>query len=161
MGYNAMDPLLYNGKNSLGSNTILDYERLKDTSKGTKSQTTSNFLEGLNESIRKSIPEGYRNKVSSDVIERGMNRKDILEETSAAPEKRKLYEAAKEFEAFFVEKMFVEMKKNVPKNPMFHGGYAEDIFDDMLLSERVRKVSSNTEFGLAEKMYQQLSLAYS
>ncbi|MDH4262032.1 MAG: rod-binding protein [Spirochaetia bacterium] len=160
MNLNTMDPLLYNGKDSLNTNTILNYEKLKDKA-DLKSKTTSNFLEELNESIHKAIPENYRNKVSSDILDRGMKRKDILSETSASPEKRKLYEASKEFESFFVEKMFIEMKKNVPKNPMFHGGYAEDLFDDMLLSERVRKLSNNTEFGLAEKIYQQLSRTYS
>ena len=161
MSLNTMDPLLYNGKDSLNANTILDYEKLKTRKNSEPDKSTVKFLEELNESIRKSMPENYRNKVSSDVINRDMNRKSILDQTSSSPEKRKLYEAAKEFEAYFVEKMFLEMKKNVPKNPMFHGGYAEDMFDDMLLTERVRKISNNTEFGLAEKMYQQLSILYS
>jgi Rod binding domain-containing protein len=161
MNLNTIDPLLYNGQDSLNTNTILNYEKLKNDKIDAKNKTTSSFIEELNESMRKSMPENFKNKISSDSLNRGMTRKDILDETVNSPEKRKLYEASKEFESFFVEKMFVEMKKNVPKNPMFHGGYAEDIFDDMLLSQRVRKLSSNTEFGLAEKMYTQLSLIYS
>ncbi|MDH4200066.1 MAG: rod-binding protein [Spirochaetia bacterium] len=161
MNTNTIDPFLYNGAEALEGSKILDIKRQLEKKESEFSQNTTKFLEQLNTEIDKAMPDEAKYRVSSNVFNKNMNRKEILEATENSPEKRKLFEAAKEFESFFVEKMFVEMKKNVPKNPMFHGGYAEDMFDDMLMTERVRKMSQQTEFGLAEKMYQQLSIYYS
>jgi len=155
-----MDPLLYNGKDALNAEKILNFQKMKDKMEKETPVSKSKFLEDLNSRIYSTIPDNYKSKINSDAFYNGISRKEILEETENSPEKRKLYEASKEFESFFVEKMFLEMQKNIPKNEMFHGGYAEDLFKDMLLTERVRKLSGNTEFGLAEKMYQQLSVLY-
>ena len=95
-------------------------------------------------------------KVSSDQLSHIPTKDEVLAHTNGDGDKIKVYEAAKEFEAFFVEKMFKEMKKNVPKNPFFHGGFAEEVFDEMLLTERVRSLAQNTHFGLAEMIYKQL-----
>ena len=94
--------------------------------------------------------------VPSSRLNQTPDRADVMAHAKGIPERLKLYEAAKEFESFFIEKTFREMKKNVPKNPLFHGGQAEEIFDEMLLTERVKKLSDQTHFGLAEMIYKQL-----
>ncbi|MDH5716069.1 MAG: rod-binding protein [Spirochaetia bacterium] len=94
--------------------------------------------------------------LSTDIISKVPRKESILKEIKTNEEKRKLYEAAEQFEAYFVEKMFREMKKNIPKNNLINGGYAEEIFDEMLLTERVKTMAHNQEFGLAEMIYNQM-----
>ena len=102
------------------------------------------------------LEQNLDHEVSSDQLSRIPTRDEVLTHANGDKNRLKVYEAAKEFESFFVEKMFKEMKKNVPKNPLFYGGFAEEVFDEMLLTERVRSLAENTHFGLAEMIYGQL-----
>lgn len=47
----------------------------------------------------------------------------------------KIEKEAEKFTAIFLEKMFLSMKKTLPEKKLFDGGYAEDIFSDMLTRE--------------------------
>ena len=105
------------------------------------------------------VMEKYKvtENISSDSISRIPSREAVLKEVAADPGKKKLYEASREFEAFFVEKVFREMKKNTGKSDFLDTGMAGEVFEDMLLTERVRAMNEQARFGLAEQMYTQLT----
>jgi hypothetical protein len=69
----------------------------------------------------------------------------------------KLREVCTEMESIFVKQMLSQMKKNVEKSEFLHGGYAEDIFEDMLYDEYAMMISKNSDLGIARQMYEQLS----
>lgn len=94
--------------------------------------------------------------IPSSQFNSALSREKVFLHIGQNSERKKLYDAAREFESFFTEQMFKQMQKNVPKNNLFHGGMAEEIFEDMLLSERVKGVSQNSQLGLAEMIYKQL-----
>ncbi|CCU80751.1 hypothetical protein HSACCH_02282 [Halanaerobium saccharolyticum subsp. saccharolyticum DSM 6643] len=48
---------------------------------------------------------------------------------------KEIEKEAEKFTAIFLEKMFSSMKKTLPEEKMFDGGYAEDVFSDMLTKE--------------------------
>lgn len=54
---------------------------------------------------------------------------------SSAKNEEKLEEVAEEFSSIFIEKMFSSMKKTLSDEKMIDGGYAEDVFSDMLYKE--------------------------
>ena len=54
---------------------------------------------------------------------------------SSAKDDKKLEEVAQEFSSIFIEKMFASMKKTLSDDKMVDGGYAEDVFSDMLYKE--------------------------
>ena len=54
---------------------------------------------------------------------------------SGAGNEKKLEEVAQEFSSIFIEKMFSAMKKTLSDDKMIDGGYAEDVFSDMLYRE--------------------------
>ena len=140
---NQIDPFLYRSDSPM-----------KRWQKYYKNKGETNFQQLLNE--KKASQKNLNEKISSNQLNQIPNRNEILAHAKGSSEHLKLYEAAKEFESFFIEKTFQEMKKNIPKNSLFHGGRAEEIFDGMLLTERVKKLSDNTHFGLAEMIYKQL-----
>lgn len=70
-------------------------------------------------------------------------------------ELKKLEGACKDFESIFVFQMMKEMKKTVHKNALNHGGFAEDVFSDMLDQER----SKGMNIGLGDMLFVQLSKA--
>lgn len=66
------------------------------------------------------------------------NQQDIQAEkkvNSTAENEKKLEEVAQEFSSIFIEKMFSAMKKTLADDKMIDGGYAEDVFSDMLYKE--------------------------
>lgn len=82
---------------------------------------------------------------------------NIKEEIQKDPNKKKLFNASVEFEAIFVKLMLKEMKKSIAKSHWIHGGYAEEIFEDLLTDEQAKEISKNNNLGLAEKIYSSLS----
>lgn len=73
------------------------------------------------------------------------------------PVDRKLMDACYDMESIFVSKMLKEMRKTVPKNEWLHGGFAEEIFEDMLYDEYSKSVSRTANLGLAKMLYNELS----
>lgn len=104
--------------------------------------------------LREEVNTQIQGKVSSSDITLPNN---IKEEITKDPYRKKLYNASVEFESMFVKIMLSQMRKSVEKNGMIHGGYAEDVFEDMLYDEYAKEMSKNANLGLAEQIYQSLS----
>jgi Rod binding domain-containing protein len=68
-----------------------------------------------------------------------------------------LKKATQEFESLLIYQVLREMRKTVSKNPMFHGGRAEDMFESFLDMETSRQIAQTGGFGLAQMLYDQLS----
>lgn len=98
--------------------------------------------------------EGLMGKVSSSSIRVPQN---IREEITIDPYRKKLYDASVEFESVFVKMMLKEMKNTIHKEKLIDGGYAEEIFEDMLYDEYAKNISQNESMGLAEEIYKQMS----
>ena len=101
-------------------------------------------------------------------LTRGRNFQGMLDEAVAADEisatavkkktvDKRLMDACVEMESLFVAKMLKEMRKTVHKGEMLHGGFAEEIFEDMLYDEYALSLSKNSSIGLAKMVYDQLS----
>ncbi len=67
----------------------------------------------------------------------------------------KLNAACKDFESIFVFQLMKEMRKTVNKAKLIHGGFAEEVFTDMLDQERSRSYS----LGIGNILFKQLSQA--
>ena len=109
---------------------------------------------GFREQLRKEVSKEIQGKLSSAEIQYPST---IKEEISNNPYKKKIYNASVEFESLFVNKMLKEMRKSIHKSGLIEGGYAEEIFEDMLYDEYSKMVSGNTRFGLAEQIYNQMT----
>lgn len=72
--------------------------------------------------------------------------------------KKRLWKAAKDFEALLVYQMIRAMRATLnTKESLLYGGNAEDIFQEMLDREYSSLISSNTNLGLAIQIYNQMS----
>ncbi len=95
--------------------------------------------------------------ISSAVLDHTANRSHILDKIEGNPDNIKLYQASQDFSSFFMEKVFKSMQKNIPRGGLIAGGHAEEIFKDMLLTERTKGITKQTNSGLAEMIYQSLT----
>ena len=74
--------------------------------------------------------------------------------------KSKLFEQCQEFESIFVKMMLKEMRNSVDKSDsLVSGGWAEDIYSDMLDDEYSKSMAKSAGFGLADQLYKQLAQA--
>ena len=69
----------------------------------------------------------------------------------------KLKEACRDFEAIFIKQMLNAMKGTISKSGLMDGGFAEEIYDDMLYDEYAKKISSHAGLGIADSLYRQLT----
>lgn len=92
-----------------------------------------------------------------NVLEETITRENLKGGRGAKrPVYRKLMDACVEMESLFVAKMLKEMRKTVHKGEMLHGGFAEEIFEDMLYDEYAKKMAESANFGLAAMIYRQV-----
>ncbi len=69
----------------------------------------------------------------------------------------KLKEACSDFESIFIKQMLDSMRKTVQKTGLNDGGYAEELYQDMLYDQYAEKMAQTAHLGVAELMYRQLS----
>lgn len=69
----------------------------------------------------------------------------------------KLMHVCIEMESLFVARMLREMRNTVHKNALLHGGFAEEVFEDMLYDEYALRLSKTSNLGLAKMLYEELS----
>lgn len=63
---------------------------------------------------------------------------------------------AQEFESLFAKQMLDSMRDTLnAEDDMFHGGMAQDIFDDMLYEEYGRMIAQSGGLGIADMIVQQ------
>jgi len=80
-----------------------------------------------------------------------------LEKAIEEKDDKKLKKACSDLEAIFVNMMFKQMRNSVQKSGLFDGGFAEEMYEDMLFEEYADEVSKNKGTGLGDMLYRQLS----
>ena len=98
---------------------------------------------------------------SEDLSARKLQR--ALKGTNSNNTDDELMDVCKQFEAYFVEQMFKEMEKTVPKSAM---GYNTDdqlvnFFKDTLRQDLSSKAAEQQGLGLAQMLYEQMKRNYS
>lgn len=73
-----------------------------------------------------------------------------------------LMDACKQFEAYFLEQMFKEMLKTIPKNESTSGANANmvDYFKDQMVQEIAAESTEQNSLGLAQMLYEQMKRNY-
>ena len=81
----------------------------------------------------------------------------ILDSAMKEKDDKKLKEACKQFEAYFIKQMFKEMRKTIPENDFLEKSHGRNIFEDMLDEEYANEASEGRGIGLSQALYKQLS----
>ncbi len=116
---------------------------------------------GLMDSALNGMSKARLNRAKT--IERNVSFNDTLKKTMTPGLKgekkvdEKLKATCDDMEAIFVGKMFKEMRKTVHKTDWFNGGFAEEIFEDMLYDNYSKQVSEKSPIGISDMLYKQLS----
>lgn len=94
---------------------------------------------------------------SQDLVRRKMEMDELRKRFSGEKDqKAKLREACEGFESIFIQRMWEQMRKNVPKEGYLHSK-DEHMYQAMYDQEFARKMASAGGIGLADMLYEQLA----
>lgn len=98
----------------------------------------------------------YINQTKSDSLEKSLQSNAITQDEES------LLNACKEFEAYFVEQMFKEMKKTIPQaeNISSTTSSMKDYYEEMLYQNYAKACSDNDNLGLAQSLFEQMKRSY-
>ncbi|MCT4545208.1 MAG: rod-binding protein [Vallitalea sp.] len=82
---------------------------------------------------------------------------DTLNKAVEKQDEKELKKACTEFEQYFVNQLFQEMKKTVHSGGLMQKSQGEKIFEDMLYDEYSKEISKGKGIGISEMLYKQLS----
>ena len=100
-----------------------------------------------------------QNHQYNNMIEKNKKKMNNLNINSdkTGPDKEKLKKVVKDFSSIFIKKMFKSMRDTLPEEKLIDGGFAEDVFTDMLDKEISKIGAKQSGFdNLNQKLYQQL-----
>lgn len=81
----------------------------------------------------------------------------IIDQAIKERDDQELKKACEEFEAYYVQQLFKEMRKTIPDGGMFEESNEKDIYTDMLDTEYSAVISKSNGTGIADVLYKQLS----
>lgn len=135
------------------SSNQLQFDKLKSTTSKLKqkSESSKNSIEEM----KRYFPGLYAGKSSSSSV---VPNTDIQSEIKIDNNRKRLYNASRDFQAIFIGQMLKAMRKNLnPEADPLFGGNRQKIFQDMLYDQYAKKLSSDNRFTLADQIYNQLS----
>lgn len=71
-----------------------------------------------------------------------------------------LMDACKQFEAYFLEQVFKEMQKTIPRSEESSDNSMVDFFKDQSLQQIARESTEQNSLGLAQMLYEQMKRNY-
>ena len=106
------------------------------------------------------IQQKYNNALNQkqkQFIEQKKNSSNDSMEANNVGDNQKLKKVVSNFSSIFIKKMFESMRDTLPDEKLIDGGFAEDVFTDML-DQKVSKLGAdqNGFNGLNELLYRQL-----
>lgn len=118
---------------------------------------TATLTQTKGDDVIKKIENRSDSASFSDALKaRGSAKADNISAKSEKKDK-KLWDTCIDFESIYVGQMFSAMRETVHKGDLLHGGRAEEIFEDFLYDEYAEMTSKNSNLGIAEMLYKQLS----
>ena len=98
--------------------------------------------------------EYYKTSTQASQLQEKLNSSDF---SNASDDE--LLSVCKEFESYFVEQIFKGMEKMIPQDEKSSTNEVE-MFSDMMYQDFASKATKHTDFGIAQKLYEQMKRNY-
>lgn len=108
-------------------------------------------VSSVNNQLVQNISSTAKNSADQKAFE------SILNEAIEKKDNVKLREACQQFEGYFLQQIFEEMRKTVPESGLLEKSQGRDIFEDMLYEDYAKNISKGKGIGLSDMLYRQLS----
>lgn len=105
--------------------------------------------------IGNDITNAYSQISNSETTEAEFQK--IFDKAIADQNDEELKEACQEYEAYFVQMLFKEMRSTIPDGGLFESSNEGQIYEEMLDDEYSKTIAKNDGAGIANTLYRQLS----
>lgn len=106
-------------------------------------------ISGINSNLEYSL-QSSQNKAQQSEFD------ELLKQAQEEKDDKKLMETCRNLESVFVNMMFKQMQSTLSKTSLTDGGFAEDMYNDMLIEQYSNEATKGKGLGLAQIMYKQL-----
>lgn len=100
-----------------------------------------NTLTNVESMTQKADEDGFGDKIKAA----------IAKEDDAA-----LKDACAQFESYYINKVFSEMRKSIPKSDLIESSQGKEMYEDMLYDAYSKEISKGQGAGIKEMLYKQL-----
>lgn len=80
----------------------------------------------------------------------------LLKDAIDKQDDESLKDACAEYEAYFLNKVFSEMRQSIPKSDLVEASQGRSIYEDMLYDEYAKEISTGKGAGIRDMLYKQL-----
>lgn len=108
-------------------------------------------ISSINPNIYNNITMNQKEKIETQSFEVALN------EAKEKQDEKQLKEACQDFEQYFVNQLFKEMRNTVHNSGLIRKSQGEKIFEDMLYNEYSSEISKGEGIGISDMLYKQLS----
>lgn len=81
----------------------------------------------------------------------------LLSDAINKKDDEKLKKACQDFEGYFLQQIFDEMRKTIPDSGLVEKSEGHDIYNDMLYEEYSKNIAEGQGIGISDMLYKQLS----
>lgn len=99
---------------------------------------------------------GFINSSAKDIAKQD-SFKNALEKAMEEKDEKELKKACQEFEGYYLQQLFKEMRRTVPEGTLLEKSQGREIFEDMLYEEYAKDIAQGKGVGLSDLLYKQLS----
>lgn len=115
-----------------------------------------NSIQSSRSSIDSVLRRSEQRSSFDDALDNAIGKNSANQVHSKKPVDKELMKVCTEMESIFVGRMLKEMRDTVPKEGFINGGFAEEMFEDMLYDQYALKLSETSNLGLAKSLYDEL-----
>jgi flagellar protein FlgJ len=115
----------------------------------------ANDVSSFEETLRRTASQANQDK-AEDIADRDPN-SPSSSKYAKIDKTDKLYEQCVELEIFLVKTLISSMRNTVQKSGLINEGYAGKMYEDMLYDEYAKDFAKNSNFGMAEMAYLELT----
>jgi peptidoglycan hydrolase FlgJ len=115
-----------------------------------------NNIQSSRSSIESVLRRSEQKSSFDDALDNAIGKNSASVAQSKEPVDKQLMKVCTEMESIFVGRMLKEMRDTVHKEGFIDGGFAEEIFEDMLYDQYALKLSETSNLGLAKSLYDEL-----
>ena len=135
----------------------INSDYLKNVMQNASSTASTSGLEDKLNSFQ-NILDAKRTGTEPENAEQKVSDTNVLSEEDEAKRDKELMDACKQFEAYFIEQVFKEMKKSVNLTQSEDAATQQlmSYYEDNLTSEYAKMAADQQENGLAQMLYEQM-----
>lgn len=108
-------------------------------------------ISGINNQLSQFITSSTKGNIEQETFEAA------IKEAMEKKDEEKLKKACQEFEGYFLQQLFKEMRKTIPESNLFEKSAGREIYEDVLYEEYSKNISRGSGMGIADMLYKQLN----